>query len=209
MPRTKYDVEFRQQCLIEKKDKEYLSVQYIRMKALRDKMMSCFYDDINFDRIANDMRKVSKQVSEDKTLDCGRLLVRSRYEKRKRIEKHITNLVLSGKALFVTLTFDNDTLEKTTREKRRRLIQRYLKNNCSHYVANIDFGKDKGREHYHAIVENKINLKAYKLGSIDVEHIKASDLSLELTSKYINKLTSHALKQNAIDTRLIFSRKVN
>lgn len=210
MPRNKYDVNFRKQCLIEKQDKRYLSYQYISIKNNYELLQNaCFENDgKNIDRIVRTIKSIRNEIKKDSKLDCGARLVESRYKKRKRIENHVKRLILNNKAIFVTLTFNNETLEKYDSKKRRRLIQRYLKSNCKEYVANIDFGEDNGREHYHAIVSNDINLKQYKLGAINVEHIRASQKSIEKTSKYINKLTSHALKEYSIDTRLIFSRKV-
>ena len=211
MSRCKYDVAFRKDCLLEGQDKEYLRNEYaIYMNV---KLMSSCEDETSFNCYARASKQIKNSILKHEKLDCGRLLVKSRYNKRKRIEKHVKSLVLSNKALFITLTFNNATLESTTEDQRRRIVQRYLKNCCSHYVANIDYGKKKGREHYHAIVCNDIDLltwsKVKKYGCINIEHIKCDSNSLVRVSKYINKLTSHALKIHSVDSRLIFSRCTN
>jgi len=206
MSRNKYDLQFRKQCLIDREDKRYL-IEVDRIISLRKRSLEVEEDETHFDAIYDNIRKTTNNIKNDSKLDCAKRLVESRYKRRKRIEKHCKTLVNSGCALFVTLTFTDKTLNDTTREQRRRIIQRYLKDNCSHYVANVDYGGRYGREHYHAIVSNDINLNDYhKYGAIKVQHIRKSEESLEKLSKYISKLTNHALKQDSLDTRLIFSR---
>ena len=78
------------------------------------------------------------------------------------------------------------------------------------YVANIDFGSKNGREHYHAIVfpiGSSIDLKAWSYGRINAERIHPSDNDIARTTKYIAKLTSHAIKDTTGHAyRIIYSR---
>ena len=140
-------------------------------------------------------------------IDCADRLIESRYRKAKTVRDKISALVMSGNAIFITLTFNDKTLSKTDAQKRRRLVQRYLKSNCREYVANVDFGKLNGREHYHALVSNDLDLsKWFKYGSIDIEKVRPYEDSPKRLSKYITKLTNHALKVGAVAPRLIYSR---
>lgn len=140
------------------------------------------------------------------SMDCAMRLNESKKRKSNKVREKIESLVLTGKAIFITLTFNNDTLSNTSVETRRRYVARYLKANCKNYVANIDFGAKKGREHYHAVVDSDINFNDwYRLGAIQVERVRTNESDLVRVSRYVAKLSNHALKViNA--PRLIYSR---
>ena len=147
-----------------------------------------------------------KKINSDLYLDCANRLNESKYRKAKRVKGKIEKIVNTGSALFITLTFKTDILAKTSPLTRRTYVRKYLKANCKNYVANVDYGAKNGREHYHAIVENDINLKEWhKMGAVKVEHIRVSEKDLKRVSLYISKLTAHALKVQTL-TRLIYSR---
>lgn len=139
-------------------------------------------------------------------------LYKSNERRKQRIKSRIESMVSTGKALFLTLTFSNKMFERnTSAETRRRYIARFLKEQCLEYLANIDFGSQNEREHYHAVVVPKtiIDFKRYnKLfdSNINSQHIRVNDTSVKLVGKYINKLTNHALKDNGYYQRLVFSR---
>lgn len=158
-----------------------------------------------------DNRKIAdlkRLVSKDRYLDCACRLVEAQRRKKARIKDKTSNIVLGDYGLFVTLTFNEETMTKTDREKRRRLVQRYLKENATNYVANIDFGKKNGREHYHALVDASLNLENWhKYGAIKIEHIRATQKSADKVPQYIAKLTNHAIKETAGQIRMIYSRK--
>ena len=137
-------------------------------------------------------------------LDCAFLLIDSKRRKIQKVRDKISTLIKSGKAVFLTLTFRDDVFEKTTQVTRRRYVSRFLKNTSCDYVANIDFSPDIGREHYHAVVINRVNLKGWKYGFAYAEKIRCRNSDVARVSKYIAKLTAHALKVDA--TRLIYSR---
>lgn len=137
-------------------------------------------------------------------MDCAFLLLESKRRKAQKVREKISELVLSGKAVFLTLTFRDDVLASTSQETRRRYVARFLKKVSSQYVANIDFSPDLNREHYHAIVINRVNLNDWEYGFSSAEKVRCRKSDVKRVSLYITKLTSHALKVDA--TRLIYSR---
>lgn len=140
-------------------------------------------------------------------IDCADRLIESKYRKQKKVRDKIAHLVLCDSAIFITLTFKDSVLSKTSAETRRRYVARYLKQNCKEYVANIDFGALNGREHYHAVVSKDIDFNEwYKLGAINAERVRPLENSTKRISRYISKLTNHALKVGCVAPRLIYSR---
>lgn len=117
------------------------------------------------------------------------------------------------KVYFITLTF-NDSAMKLTRDTRRQLIHRMLNKYCDDYVANIDYGKQNEREHYHAVIVPKmecdIQLKRsgnrlhYCSDLLDHKYLKYGFYYIELVncrvddvkavSRYIAKLCNHSIK---------------
>lgn len=140
--------------------------------------------------------------------DCAMKLNESKYKKAKRIREKIGNLIKEGNAIFLTLTFTDVVLSKTSPTTRRRYVARYLKEQSPFYVANIDFGGKNGREHYHAIVNNRIDYQPWRknYGAIKGEIVRNQDEDVMRTSKYVAKLTNHALKVSGVVPRLIYSR---
>lgn len=145
----------------------------------------------------------------------ARNLCSSAYGRFKRVRGKTSSIVLGGECLFLTLTFRDDLFAKTSGETRRKYVRRFLKTQCDTYVANIDFGEEQGREHYHALVySSHIDYKPWfeKCGVVKAEHVKASDNDSKAVSKYITKLSRHALKSSTCKggnaPRLIYSRKV-
>lgn len=138
----------------------------------------------------------------------------SGYQKTKRLREKIRQYLESGQCLWVTLTFTNKVLSTTSEDTRKQYVRKYLKSNYEDYIANIDYGSKKEREHYHAIIRTDfINLKAWHhLGAIKVEHIRVNgedkERSIKRLPKYINKLTNHAVKDTCRRCHIIYSRKV-
>jgi len=140
----------------------------------------------------------------DSDLDCAFCLYESKRKKMIRVRQHIENVVLNNNAVFITLTFRDDVLKTTSPQTRRRYVARYLKSQGLEYVANIDFSPDIEREHYHAVICSRVDLKAWKYGFASAEKVRAHKGDMERLTKYITKLTNHALKVDI--TRLIYSR---
>lgn len=151
---------------------------------------------------------------------------KSKYKKAKRVRERTRDFILTGSAIFLTLTFNDATLSRTSEKTRRRYVSRFLKANCSEYVANIDFGdkdrvyKDKKgktritteREHYHALVYISDGVlidfeQWHNYGSVYMEYIKADERDIRKVARYTAKLSNHALKVKGDVPRLIYSRK--
>lgn len=208
MSQSKYDNAFKQKTLLKGIDKQ---VALIKLHSYKETIKQYYFDSdgelITYMPINSYEEMIRKYKDGYNYIDCAERLNESKYRKAKKVRDKITKLVLSNSAIFITLTFNDKTLSKTTPETRRRYVARYLKENCKEYVANIDFGGLNGREHYHAIVSKELNLKEWhKYGAIQIEKVRNCDDSYKRLSKYITKLTFHALKLGAIAPRLIYSR---
>lgn len=139
-------------------------------------------------------------------------LLNARASKLARIKSDIKPYIQGGHAIFVTLTFDDACLNRTSEKYRRELVQRYLNEQCLWYRANIDYGEKNEREHYHAIVipvcGDHIDCKPWwKNGAIKVKKINVEKGDLARVAKYVVKLSYHAIKKSSKGTsRLLCSR---
>ena len=130
------------------------------------------------------------------------------YKRVARLKERIKEAVESGSAYFLTITFNDETLSKTNEKTRRVYVSRWLKGLSPFYVANIDYGELKGREHYHAVItSDKRPPKTWKYGFIDILKVKTTENDTKRISKYISKLTNHAIKHTTKSKRIIYSRK--
>jgi len=158
-------------------------------------------NDIEFDCIINNRIKELNEVEK---------ICNASIQRVKRLRSRIETMLLNGNCLFLTLTFNDNTLNSTTTETRRKYVRRYLKEfNCP-YVANIDFGSKNHREHYHAVINcNEIDLALWRsYGNINVQKVRNNsiELSKKRLSKYISKLSNHAIKETTKRSCLIYSR---
>lgn len=130
------------------------------------------------------------------------------YNRNIRLKSKISRMITSGSCIFLTLTFTDKVLETTSKDTRRRYIARALKTMSDHYIANIDYGKKKEREHYHAIVlADKVSQEQWLYGNLDYERVRVHEEDSPVKiAKYINKLTNHAIKETTQQNRLIYSR---
>lgn len=128
--------------------------------------------------------------------------------RRDRYFNKIYDLFQSFDCLFITLTFTDDVLESTNKQTRRKYVTRYLKS-CSYlYLGNIDYGKENGREHYHAIItkEDKLPPK-WEYGYYLVLPCANNKTSIDCLANYVLKLTNHALKKGTRQERIIYPRR--
>ena len=136
-------------------------------------------------------------------------LIDASRQRNKRLYVRVKRMLESGKALFITLTFNDLTLESTNQDTRKQYVRKYLKEYCTEYVANIDFGAKKQREHYHAVVVPKLDkldpTPWHNYGANNIKRVYRVE-DYQKVAKYVNKLTNHALKDNGFYKRLIFSR---
>lgn len=124
-----------------------------------------------------------------------------------RLKKRIKNMLDSGNCSFVTLTFNDETLYSTTPEQRRSFAVRFLKGTGVPYVANIDYGDLNGREHYHCVIQSiKVNFRDWhKFGGIKGKKV-ITENNESAISKYVCKLTNHAIKESTKRQAIIYSR---
>ena len=78
------------------------------------------------------------------------------YKRKTRLNKKIENILAVGNLLgltpvFMTLTFNDKSLNNTNEDTRRQKVRRFLKSASGMYVANVDYGEKNEREHYHAV----------------------------------------------------------
>lgn len=70
--------------------------------------------------------------------------------RRWRVRKYLRAMLERSQQLYLaTFTFSDDELLSTTK---KRYVRDWLNKNTTDYYACVDFGKEKGREHYHAII---------------------------------------------------------
>lgn len=135
-------------------------------------------------------------------------ICRATYLRQKRLRNRIASYLDKGHCLFLTLTFRDDVLASTNEETRKKYVKRFLKPYGA-YVANVDYGEKKGREHYHAVVlSDSVDCSEWfeQCGAIDIEHIRVDGKSPVRLGKYIAKLTNHAIKETNRRCTVIFSR---
>lgn len=137
--------------------------------------------------------------------------LRKSFIKRRNIAKsRISSMLSRGKCVFLTFTFTDESLQKTSADTRRQAVRRYLSKYTSDFVANIDFGSKNGREHYHAVAllgsDNiPFSLWQKKYGAINFEYIRETSSEVAL-STYISKLCNHSIKETTKRSVLIYPR---
>ncbi len=142
------------------------------------------------------------------TLKVANNLNRASYQRTARLKERIREAVASGSAWFITITFNPETLSKTNEKTRRVYVSRWLKSLTPFYVANIDYGAKNSREHYHAIItSDKRPPKSWSYGFVDILKVKTTETDTKRISKYISKLTNHAIKHTTKSKRIIYSRQ--
>lgn len=130
------------------------------------------------------------------------------FTRNTRLSHRIRDLISMGNAIFLTLTFRDDVLEKTNEETRRRYVTRFLKEECKYYIANIDYGTLHDREHYHAVCVPwccDVSFGSWRFGFAFASRIHAEHDSLRI-AKYCTKLCNHAIKSTCKRAAVIYSR---
>ncbi len=131
---------------------------------------------------------------------------RASWQRQKRLRKKIVKM-FSKPCLFLTLTFDNHYLDSTSDATKRTYVSRILNQFKVPYIANVDYGKKNNRLHYHAIIQiDRVNHRCWPYGAINFEKIRI--LNSKALSKYLDKLTNHAIKETCKGNRLIYSKNV-
>lgn len=161
----------------------------------------------NEDR-SNELFNDLKNCYDNELIKESQNLYNSQNKRVKNLKKKIAKMLTLGKCCFLTLTFKDDTLENTSAETRKRYVSRFLRDNYDKYIANIDYGAKNDREHYHAIVllNDLANFKKWhKYGAINSQNIWQTNSESKI-SKYITKLTNHAIKETCKRSAIIYSR---
>lgn len=129
------------------------------------------------------------------------------YARVKRLKDRISTMLREGRCYFLTLTFTDDTLNRVSAKTRRRYVTYFLKSLSDTYVANIDFGFENGREHYHAVVlADGVDMSAWDCFGFSKAQKIASEDDYAPLAKYISKLTNHAVKATTNGCRAIYSK---
>jgi hypothetical protein len=165
-------------------------------------------DEVKYRMAQDDLNNFKEQCGEPlfKSVES---INNSRYHRIKKVKEKINEVVITGHAVFITLTFTNEILSSTSEITRRRYVARFLKDTCDFFVANQDFGEDFGREHYHAVVSPKndnLDLSKWVYGFSSQEKVRCTSDDVGAISRYVTKLTYHAVKNSASTNRLIYSR---
>lgn len=164
-----------------------------------------------------DEAKIINDFMFSENLECWKECKRinkNDLNRKTRLKKRINKIISSdSKSYFITLTFTDQVLQNTNYDSRRQYVRRYLNDISLDFVANIDYGEQNGREHYHAVVNLKSALNGaktpkkwqygYMSAKIINKNLKKNDVRL---SKYLSKLTNHAIKQSTFGTKIIYSR---
>ena len=160
------------------------------------------------DIVAEEMIFCNENHCSFEDLEEARKINDANYHRVKRLKERIQKYLSMGECIWLTLTFNDNTLAKTTQEKRRRLVRDYLKHISPFYVANIDFGKENEREHYHAVVVGSyVDMNLWKkYGFAYTERIKNHLTTSVKLSKYVSKLTNHAIKETTKRAVYVYSR---
>lgn len=134
----------------------------------------------------------------------------SRRSKKARLEKKIRSWYEEGFTVFLTLTYSTEFLAGTSALNRRKKVREVLNQCCRDYVANVDYGKTTGREHYHAVGLGVDGLKLKALWGDRYGFIKCEAVIPDTEGslfEYVDKLCNHALKESAGLSQLIYCRK--
>jgi len=132
----------------------------------------------------------------------------NRFRRTLTLKKRTLKAILSNNAYFYTLTFTDNVLSATSEKTRRKYVQLFCASQSDFYVANIDYGKEHGREHYHVIMIGRVNFKDWrKYGSINGKPIRANVKDNVKIASYMTKLTNHAIKTTTKQQKLLYSRK--
>ena len=175
-----------------------------------EKMFENVFDDETGELITSQLNPDYFHLDEEDLKECERIR-NCKTHQRQKIEDHINFLFDKTKydLFFITFNFNDDAMELNA-DTRKQKIRRLLNKVSEDYILNIDFGKIRGREHYHSIValekgaytlyKNEFEhfkikeLDSYDYGNYDIEGIRTGDEDKKRLARYITKLTLHSVK---------------
>lgn len=108
---------------------------------------------------------------------------------------------------FMTYQLYDDVLALKD-ETQKKLVSKWLKGKSNMYVLNVDYGDLKGRKHFHAVfgTNDKIPYKSLE-SNITLKLIPNKLDDKERISKYITKLSAHAVKISTKNQRLTYWKR--
>lgn len=141
----------------------------------------------------------------------------AKHKRVSRLRARIFDMIYKNDCLFLTFTFMDKSFARTCADFRRIAVRRYLNALGVPYVANIDFGEKKGREHYHAVVQiGRVDYSKWKYGNLNGLKIRndikydddgvITSESVEKIARYVAKLTNHAIKETTRRSVIMYSR---
>lgn len=158
-----------------------------------------------------------RKTNPEKWKECGRIS-HAHGERVSRLKNFIYDMVVNADCVFLTFTFTDYCFSRTNEDTRRQAVRRFLTDLNVPYVANIDYGKKNEREHYHAVAGiGKVDFSLWEYGTIHGETIRnqikvdengeVTSKTVERLSRYVAKLTNHAIKETTRRNAAIYSRK--
>lgn len=138
----------------------------------------------------------------------ARKINKASYQRVKRLKDRITYLITNNVCLWCTLTFTDDVLNSTSPDTRKQYVRKYLKAISPNYIANIDYGSENEREHYHAlVVADYVPSGSWSYGFDEYIKVRTKQTTSPVRmAKYISKLTNHAIKETTKRCSIIYSR---
>lgn len=141
-------------------------------------------------------------------------ILNARYHKCGRVKRRLIYLFIHFKYIyFVTFTFNNHYIDKSTKTK-RNLIKSVLNSYDFSYILNIDYGSKNEREHYHCILATNEDIDVneyiqlnYKGGFSLSILCKCGLDDFKRLYKYVNKLVNHCLKATTKKQRIVYNFK--
>lgn len=121
---------------------------------------------------------------------------KARLQRKRRIANYIKGMFLSyepQKLFFLTITFHDDAF-KASAKTRHTNVQRYLNSLCLDYMANLDYGTKKKREHYHAVIATDKDIFEYSIPHAHIHYKRITSRNSNRLAKYLSKLSNHAQK---------------
>lgn len=123
-----------------------------------------------------------------------------------RLRSRIELMLNLGDCIFLTFTFTDRSLAVYSTDYLRLCVKRFLNVYSSLYIANVDYGKENGRIHFHAVVlASHVHLKSWKFGALNAQRIHTTEDSLCL-ARYIGKLANHSVKESTRRESIMYSR---
>lgn len=187
------------------KNGDYENYRFVRQKLNSEFRNIPVSENNPFDTLEEALQYDAWKRENDSELwkECERL-DHARCSRVIRLRSKIAYMLAHFECCFVTLTFTDNVLSKTSPHTRHVYVKRWLGDfPCG--IANIDFGGKNNREHYHAIVPvAKIKHDSWGYGAVKGETIHNDSDSIDKVARYTAKLVNHAIKETTKGCRSIY-----